>query len=505
MDDTFLLDELTRRHFFRTLMNSFGCTYFCLWSYVPRTNCLIPLDGYFNEENEQASTSSGSLARNLFSEYRQSIINLENDHVPGLAFRNNHPFIELRGAEIKRRAQSGTQRQFYQEARIQTAIFMGCKNGEIELGISNIIQINMEMGMRELFPDDFLRQFPLGEFPHPTSQEQKSSSSSTLRSLDSPSEYSPFTFNIQRPSLDIPPLQALTTTTMETLSRIPNIHLPNRENEEDAITRAILAVLTSPCSSTSSSTQQNQNLPYHKHGLLNRKTGAFKRYNTSPKSQMIGASSRRPSMIKRAISYYQRLNILAREHILANRPTTTQLHHMISERKRREKLNESFQALRSLLPTGTKKDKASVLSSTREHITSLKGEIAELMKKNQELEAQLLHGKESKGDHEDDIEGNVSERVNVRVVNASESTSQDRVMELRVIVRGECGIDEVVISLLEFLKQLNNVSLISMEARTLVAEQTSFAHANFTLKIEGEWDEAVFQEAVRRVVADLPH
>ncbi|PNX75290.1 transcription factor bHLH041-like protein, partial [Trifolium pratense] len=38
----------------------------------------------------------------------------------------------------------------------------------------------------------------------------------------------------------------------------------------------------------------------------------------------------------------------------AMRPSSNQLHHMISERRRREKLNENFQALRALLPQGTK-------------------------------------------------------------------------------------------------------------------------------------------------------
>jgi hypothetical protein len=34
--------------------------------------------------------------------------------------------------------------------------------------------------------------------------------------------------------------------------------------------------------------------------------------------------------------------------------TSSQLHHMFSERRRRERLNESFQTLRALLPPGTK-------------------------------------------------------------------------------------------------------------------------------------------------------
>jgi len=34
--------------------------------------------------------------------------------------------------------------------------------------------------------------------------------------------------------------------------------------------------------------------------------------------------------------------------------TSSQLNHMISERRRRERLNESFEALRGLLPPGSK-------------------------------------------------------------------------------------------------------------------------------------------------------
>ncbi|EFH39286.1 predicted protein [Arabidopsis lyrata subsp. lyrata] len=61
-----------------------------------------------------------------------------------------------------------------------------------------------------------------------------------------------------------------------------------------------------------------------------------------------------------------------------------------------------------------------------------------------------------------------------------------------------------MIRLLEFLKQINNVSLVSIEARTR-ARDTSVVLVSLRLKIEGECDESAFQEAVRRVVADLAH
>jgi hypothetical protein len=40
--------------------------------------------------------------------------------------------------------------------------------------------------------------------------------------------------------------------------------------------------------------------------------------------------------------------------LAAPQPTSSQLHHMISERRRRERLNESFETLRALLPPGSK-------------------------------------------------------------------------------------------------------------------------------------------------------
>ena len=60
--------------------------------------------------------------------------------------------------------------------------------------------------------------------------------------------------------------------------------------------------------------------------------------------------------MKRSFAFFGNLNIMRmRERIQAtSRPSNTQLHHMISERRRREKLNENFQALRALLPPGTK-------------------------------------------------------------------------------------------------------------------------------------------------------
>lgn len=109
---------------------------------------LISLDGFYNEENiRQPSSSSGSLARRLFDEYRQSVVAVDNieydtnpkvnsqqdskiyasihqsfffffpgfSRVPGLAFRNSVPFMELKELDLQRLAASvQPQLQFYQ-------------------------------------------------------------------------------------------------------------------------------------------------------------------------------------------------------------------------------------------------------------------------------------------------------------------------------------------------------------------------------------------------------
>ncbi|XWS26685.1 hypothetical protein CRYUN_Cryun26dG0051500 [Craigia yunnanensis] len=515
MDAVFHLDRASRAEFLQSFMQSTGCTYICLWSYLHQANCLIDWDGCYNEEN----TPSGALG--LFVEYRQLIFPLENDHglVPGFAFRKNRHYIELRELELQNRASHLIQRQFYREAGIKTAVFMGCRSGEIELGSSNVVQLEMEM--RHFFPEDFSRQLsPAGDqLPQQTDPNRPSSSSSSLRSLSTDSPDSSLIFTI--PSASHPQVSTETTPSslqaisssindphqqaMQALSQMrSNIQLPTIESENAAMISAILAVLTSPSSSSSSTShhlQQSQNLPYNYQ--LNPKASAFKHYSSvlGAPTTPVRASLQAQGMLKRAILFYTKFNLVRREQLLRSRPTSNQLHHMMSERKRREKLNESFLALRSLLPSGIKKDKASVLTSTREYLTSLKGQIVELSRRNQLLEAQLFPSKEAASG---EVSGSSNERLDVRITPVPESTSEQRIIDLRVSVKGERPIVEILIHLLQFLKLDRNVSLMSIETNTQITESSSVNHINLRLKIEGNgWDESTFQEAIRRLVADL--
>ncbi|CAH8338082.1 unnamed protein product [Eruca vesicaria subsp. sativa] len=517
MDAIFLTDDPnTRKQFIGSLAHSFGCIYVSLWSYYfPRpSNYLISLDGYYNEASHEPSTSTGSLARRLFHEYRQSIIPLQNGHIPSMAFMNNLPYLEIRTQDIQRLASNDAQRLFY-----QTVIFMGCRSGEIELGLTyDAANMKIEESLRDWFPEDFSRKTsPVSSDylrpPHPPS-----SSSSSLRSLDSPqnaSEYSSLLFPlIPKPStttdaVNVPlnPLLAPATTATTTSMIHQQQQEPlfcNRERDEEAMAQAILAVLTASSSPSTSSSPQ-----------LKGRATAFKRYHcmiSGGRAPQPPSSVRRQNMMKRAISFYNSLNFDRRERFSTGGgggdgiggsgrgPTATQLHHMISERKRREKLNESFQALRSLLPHGTKKDKASVLTTARKHLTSLQDDIAKLLERNRELEAKLAGEREMENDLQPD------KRFNVRIIHIPESTSRERVVDLRVVLRGDnIRADDLIIRLLEFLKQINNVSLVSIDAKTRAREDgaNSIVLVSLRLRIEGECDESAFQEAVRRVVADL--
>ncbi|KAG7984056.1 hypothetical protein I3843_04G138000 [Carya illinoinensis] len=521
MDNTFLLDEAGRVDFFRLIMHSIGNSYICLWSYLRHPFNLYFLDGFFYEENNQPSSSSGSKARRLFDEYRQAAFIVENERVPGIAFKNSLPYVEIQELELQKLASTEAQRQFYQEARIKTAIFMGCRSGEIEIGFVNVSQVDIEKEMRSLFPGDFSPQIcPIREpFWRPDQNPPASSSSISLTSPSTDSaEYSSLLFNIPSNAhipetpIEIPSFHQMPTTpspyqeAMQAFARARNIPFPAPETENAAVARAFLAVLSStPTSSLSHQPQQN-NLPYN-HRVIS-KPSAFKSYVSAlrPTTQR-RANLGRQSMLKKSIAFVRSLNSLRvqDQRLQATRPTSThQLHHMISERKRREKLNESFQALRSLLPSGTRKDKASLLTATRDYLSSLKAQIAELTRRNQLLMAQLLPAKEVINVEETSFS---NERLGIRIIpHVLDSTIEEPIVELRVTVRGECPMEDMAIHILGFLKQVENVSLVSMESSTgQMLEFISSSRISLTLKIEENelWDEAVFLEAVRRVIADL--
>ncbi|KAK4791231.1 hypothetical protein SAY86_031644 [Trapa natans] len=537
MDTAFHLHEEGRANFLQILVQSTGCAYVCLWSCLSIPSCLCSLDGFYQETGSSTqlpSSSAGSLARRLFDQYRQSMFIVDDNYIsiPGFAFRTNHPCIQLKEDDLLRLATDGAQHHFYREANIKKAIFMGCQSGEIELGFSSMSPDDVQTLVRALFPEDFSRQTSLElELPLAIEQQQQlnppPSSSSSWRSLSLDStEYSPLLLNLhankevssQTPATTMAaPTIPVPQQSQSLLSSILNAQFPIPVNEHEALTRAFLAVITSPSSSTSSSQQQQQNFPGGGGGsgaykANNPRKSAFRRYSSGLHSMnvmMKPGIPRRDNIMKRAIAYLRQLNqVRVRQQLVqapasGSRPTSTQLHHMMSERRRREKLNESLQSLRALLPSGTKKDKASVLSSTREYLTSLKAQIEDLQQRNAALEAQL---DQPVKEAIEEPSANVAESgpIDVRVRQTSESTSPDGSVELRVMVRRECPSIQLVIRILEFLRRLDNVHLMSMDSDTRISDGGAVTRVNLRLRIEGkEWEESILEEAVRRLVSEV--
>lgn len=140
---------------------------------------------------------------------------------------------------------------------------------------------------------------------------------------------------------------------------------PTRENDDDEMTRAMIAVLSSSTnSSLSGSTTSTSKVD---HGVL-----GFRRYDSS--EAVVGTdrklkskvSESKPNSTKLVFSMMRNINdrrlaqlaaastTLAQEQHHPPQASSNQVLHRIAERKRREKLNKSFLALRSELPPRTK-------------------------------------------------------------------------------------------------------------------------------------------------------
>ena len=236
------------------------------------------------------------------------------------------------------------------------------------------IQVDIQTALRSLFPEDFSTRVQSQQID----QNPPTSSSSSLRSISTGSpEYSSLIFSIpgtSQPHFPPETLGASSSRVEPTMQPVPNsphqraidiqaltevpslTQFPTPETEHDAIMRAILHVI-SPTTSYHHEQQHHQNLPYSNNFLpvVRPDASAFQRYRQDLGSNM-ASNFRRQSLMKRSLVFFRNMNFMRmRERVQAtSRPTNTQLHHMISERRRREKLNENFQSLRALLPPGTK-------------------------------------------------------------------------------------------------------------------------------------------------------
>lgn len=168
-----------------------------------------------------------------------------------------------------------------------------------------------------------------------------------------------------------------------------------------------------------------------------------------------------------------------------------QMQHMVLERRRRERLNTSFHSLWELLPPGSKKDKTSVLCKTASYMKTLKTEIYELEERNRALEEHAVLPVEVE---EESI--NPNERVIVTITESSQTKPETHhQIDLVIMVRVHCDLIRVVLCVLECIKTMNAISLLSLDAIPNTQQFKLFA--TLKLAIQGSsWDERTFKEAI---------
>uniref|UniRef100_A0ACD6A959 Uncharacterized protein n=1 Tax=Avena sativa TaxID=4498 RepID=A0ACD6A959_AVESA len=507
-----------------------GCLYLCLWAPVtaqPSSSHLFCLDAWIG---------CGDRARPMFEAYRRALCAVVSGCVPGWAYREGRAYMELPEPDLTASASLQVQQQFYHEAGTKMAVFMGCESGEIEVGLSTTSAITAAAVA------DHVQQALLEEIIElPPARPSSSSSSMPSLSIGSP-EYSsliramalpPSTQPLPgslapmscMPSLSIgsPEYSSLIRAMATTPSTqpLPGLHEFSTTEPDDAaaaMAQAMLALISSSNASTTSTPPPPPS--YSTTSWLPRRTTAFKAYSAAraPRARpRPGAPGQR--MIKTCVSLLASVHAAmrvrelaaARRHEVSSAqpppPSTTsssQLHHMISERRRRERLNDSFQSLSALLPPGSKKDKANVLASTTEYMARLISQVSQLQEQNQQLEAQLGLNRTTAGD-----DGGSSEKIEVDVTTAAPSTSTSsasgvpREVSVRVTVRAECDISEVLVSLLARLKETGSFTVVSVEA---TQQSGAVARASLTLRVTEDAgyvvDETWLKEALTKVVED---
>ncbi|CAA6660927.1 unnamed protein product [Spirodela intermedia] len=354
---------------------------------------------------------------------------------------------------------------------------LGVDDSSMSSGASGLTRPQFYQSM--MIAGEFVQQSPLGEFFQPD-QNLRSLSSSSMRSL---SVGSPASVE-----------QVAHRVTILAYDQFRGVQFPTPTDDDAAMARAMLAVMSSS-SSSSSPRLSATSRAWHDRGRSRGGGGAFIPYDpTAPAVAGVEARKLSPGqeMMKRSFSILRGISPMSGgdARLQESRPTTNQLHHMISERKRREKLNESFSDLRTLLPPGTKvrprlKDKASVLAGTIEQVKTLRSQISDLEEKNKAMEMSILPP-----DEEDGSADGVQERI--RMTSATEPSSGKQLIEIRVTVPAEC----------DMIDPRPEVNLLSLDASIYLRQKNPVRLTILTIRLKGgeEWDEGPFKEAVTRVI-----
>ncbi|KAL5231760.1 hypothetical protein ABZP36_030536 [Zizania latifolia] len=174
-----------------------------------------------------------------------------------------------------------------------------------------------------------------------------------------------------------------------------------------------------------------------------------------------------------------------------------QLKHVLSERKRREKLNDSFKALRAVLPPG-RKDKASVLIRAKDYLNALLARITELEEKSKTLaEARQLHC--SDGEKDDEAADDETEVDIGRSAAAEGAPDQCRELHLKIVIGSSsgCSAMDAVAGILQGLNDMRDCGTrqiehaVSTSTPAMALEKGTFGYEAITTGPSPTGDDAM--------------
>ncbi|KAG8044941.1 hypothetical protein GUJ93_ZPchr0008g12730 [Zizania palustris] len=316
-------------------------------------------------------------------------------------------------------------------------------------------------------------------------QQPMLSSTTRSRSIDSDSGGSMSSFSLDAASAGAPPNIVVPQYPAAPTSVTHGLFSGGGGNNDDvAIMRAMMAIISSPSASPSSS------------GSACASASSAMPFGRDSVQQPAGPAMSPPQHQEEARA------------VAVASGNSSQLYHMMSERKRREKLNDSFHTLRLLLPPCSKKDRTTVLVNAAKYVKTLETDISELEEKNGKLEKHIDGGR---SDSDAMRARRAQQRAKVQISKqaaAAASQHEEQQQQLvnltvTVMVMVECDVVELVLHILECLKWMKEVNVLSVDADTYSPQVLLKAIASIKLQIMGgDWNEASFHEAMTKAAND---
>ncbi|KAL5222036.1 hypothetical protein ABZP36_026749 [Zizania latifolia] len=153
-------------------------------------------------------------------------------------------------------------------------------------------------------------------------------------------------------------------------------------------------------------------------------------------------------------------------------------------------------------PQESQKDKTTVLINAAKYVKTLEMDISELEEKNSKLEKHI------DGGGSDAMRARrAQQRAKVQISKQAAATAsqheQQQLVNLTVMVMVECDVVELVLHILECLKWMKEVNVLSVDADTYSPQVLLKAIASIKLQIMGgDWNEASFHEAMTKAAND---